>query len=226
MTSMTSTPSDLLSDVARQTGLDQNASATAVRIAIDLLAPGLGWAARRDLMDLSPGGPVGRRTAVGSSARSSPRARPHAEELYWRIGHELGISPAQARETAQVVCQALHARLSPDTRTLVHRDAHPTVADLFSPSAAAEAPPVDEPEHRIPGTGRTLASGQPGSRHPLAEPSPSGQRESVARASNPHGERKLSSGQPGGPAGPGSPRDLAEGRPGSNRPVVDTGPDD
>lgn len=226
---MTTPSSDVLSDVARKTGLDSSASATAVSIAVELLAPGLGWAARHDLIALVPDQPtVPNRSAKGGPGGRppSPRTRPHAEELYWRIGHELGMSPAQARETAQVVCQALHAHLPAETRILIHRDAHPTVAALFSPSAAAAAPSADEPAARSAGAGRTLATGQPGSRHSVADTPPSAQRESVVRATNPHAERKLSSGQPGGPSGPGSPRDLAEGQPGSDRPIVDAGPED
>jgi hypothetical protein len=65
--------------------------------------------------------------------------------------------------------------------------------------------------------GHTLATGRPGSRHPLSEAAPSaGQSDSVVANGNPHGDRKLSSAPDTAVADT-----LADGRPGSGAPLAD-----
>ena len=80
--------------------------------------------------------------------------------------------------------------------------------------SAPRAPEVDEPHGTRPGHGHTLATGRPGSRHPLSESGPRpAQTDSVA-TENPHGDSKLSSAtapgvEPLATAGPGPEETLA-----------------
>lgn len=61
-------------------------------------------------------------------------------------------------------------------------------------------------------TGNNLASGRPGSRHPLSEAKPNGgQSNSVVESTNPHGDTKLSSSK--GLTQEREKEDLAEGQP-------------
>ncbi|MBX3231426.1 MAG: hypothetical protein KIT84_10810 [Labilithrix sp.] len=70
------------------------------------------------------------------------------------------------------------------------------------------------------GRGHTLATGRPGSRHPISEARHAGAHaESVVRSDNPHGDMKLSSAR--GTTQEREHEDLAEGKPGADRNLAD-----
>jgi uncharacterized protein (DUF2267 family) len=113
------------------------------------------------------------------------------DEFYKRVARREGQPLSAAREHAQAVCRALldilGARESQMLRASVWPDLlYPSLEDRFAP--------------HMPGHGPALATGRPGSRHPLSEARPPDRahRESVVHAENPHGARKLSSGAPRG----------------------------
>jgi hypothetical protein len=72
-----------------------------------------------------------------------------------------------------------------------------------------------------PGRGTTLATGRPGSRHPVSEAHEDrAHTESIARSDDPHGDTKLSSSR--GLTQERLRETLAEGRPGPEHPVSNT----
>jgi uncharacterized protein (DUF2267 family) len=83
------------------------------------------------------------------------------EEFYARVSRRAGLSHGFAREHVQAVCRALYALLDPRAQPCI--DVWP---ELVRPSLADRWPPV------VPTHGRTLATGRPGSRHPLSEAKP------------------------------------------------------
>ena len=83
------------------------------------------------------------------------------EEFYARVSRRAGLSHGFAREHVQAVCSALSSLLAPRVRTRIG-----LWLDLVQPSLADRLPPV------VGTHGRTLATGRPGSRHPLSEARP------------------------------------------------------
>lgn len=132
-----------------------------------------------------------------------------------RVVEQTGLYPGRAVEVIQVVCRALREVLPEDAaarlRPLLPEALRP---ELDEPSEPLP-PPVPERHERpdAPGEGRTLATGRPGSRHPLSEAAPrTAHSQSVARNDDPHGDTKLS-----GARGLTQERlheSLAEGHPG------------
>ena len=89
-------------------------------------------------------------------------------EFYHRVCQRQGVDRSFGVEHAQVVCRVLAEGLTDDARTRLHKELSPPLADLFRipprPSrlgATLHLPPRG-PEH-------TLATGRPGSLHPLSE---------------------------------------------------------
>lgn len=146
--------------------------------------------------------------------RVGPSSGPHPVEVYERMAARRGIRAGVAKEEIEVVLRALSAWLDPDTREQLRRALPPAMAAPFEVAPPAGPPPQVT---RPPG-GTTLASGRPGSEHPLSEARPDrAQRESVVRATNPHGDIKLSSS-----AGIAEERrgdTIATGTPGSKVPI-------
>ena len=102
---------------------------------------------------------------------------------------EVDRVPRTRGEHALAVCHAIHDMLSPEER---RRLTSPAWEAVVRPSVADRHPARLPSRH-----GRTLADGRPGSTPPVSEAAPDPtQRESVVRADNPHGDRKLSSGAP------------------------------
>jgi hypothetical protein len=119
-----------------------------------------------------------------------------------------------ASEVLGVVAGALADAWTEDDRRVVLADLPPDLRALFADREPAEGlrrhPPRAEPELD---ERRTLSTGRPGSRHPLAT-SAAEDRDASGRP-NPHGESKLSS---GGPALERGRHTLATGKPsGSTR---------
>jgi uncharacterized protein (DUF2267 family) len=111
--------------------------------------------------------------------------------LVARVAKHEGVALGFAHEHAQSVFRALGELLPEESRVHLERVLAPEVARLFHASDAAEP---EAPPH-APRTGRrTLSEGSLEATHPIAEAAvEAGQRNSVARASNPHAETKLSS---------------------------------
>jgi uncharacterized protein (DUF2267 family) len=139
-------------------------------------------------------------------------------EFYDRIWRLEGSPRGFAVEHAQVVCQLVAEALSEDHRHRLQRHLPPDFAALFTPRKPAPPPPEHVLPARDPREGRTLASGRPGSAHPLSEArADRTHTHSVAREENPHGESKLSSA-----AGLTQEREretLATGKPGPKHPL-------
>lgn len=107
--------------------------------------------------------------------------------------------------------------MSDDARSIMQAHFPALYAELFAPRPRAGEPPPHV--HRAqPSVGATLATGRPGSLHPLSEGRPDqGHSHSVARSASPHEDTKLSTSR-------GSTQErlgetLAEGRPGPSRPL-------
>jgi uncharacterized protein (DUF2267 family) len=155
--------------------------------------------------------------AAALARRRGPAQITDAGGLARRVGELAGLPLAHALEQAQVVCQVLAELSDPDA--LAHlATLPPGLAALLEPRARGPAPPPPRRPATAPGTGRTLASGRPGSGHPLSESSADrAHRESLARAAEPHGQDKLSTSHGG--ADERRRDDLSTGRPGSTRPL-------
>jgi uncharacterized protein (DUF2267 family) len=137
------------------------------------------------------------------------------EELYEHLSVVARVPFGEAMELAGAACEALGGALDAETRVLLCRRLPETWAALASERAPAAVP--EHPRGTSPGQGHTLATGRPGSLHPLSEAHPrEAQAESIARAENPHGERKLSSGRPDT-----AEQALANGRPGASASLAD-----
>ena len=141
------------------------------------------------------------------------------EALYEHVSVRVRLPFGLAAELAGAACEALAAAVDPETRVLLRRRLPPAWADLATVRAPGEPLDLEPTRGTRPGHGHTLASGRPGSHHPLSEGHPPGaQAESIARAQNPHGERKLSSGRPDAAEQP-----LSTSRPGASAPLADAG---
>jgi len=137
-------------------------------------------------------------------------------DVYHRVAEREHAQLGFAREHTGVVLEALAAVLSPYARERLAGGLPSGMAVLLEPPAVVPAPtPVVRAREQT-----TLASGRPGSRHPLSEARPDrAHRESVARADNPHDDTKLSSSH--GLTQEREDDSLARGRLGSRRPLTD-----
>jgi uncharacterized protein (DUF2267 family) len=123
---------------------------------------------------------------------------------------EPGITVGRAHELVASVCRVLAEELS--TRALlVLCTAVPTaISSLLATPAPEIAARPSEPRRN-----ETLATGRPGSRHPISETRPAARQTGSVADSNPHAGTKLSS-------TPGTTQErrhetFAEGRPGHDR---------
>lgn len=121
-----------------------------------------------------------------------------------------------ATEHMEVVCRALSELMQTATRTWL-AERLPEVAELFELPQAEQPPEHERPSS--PEAARNLASGRPGSTHPLSSANPEllAHEHSVARSDDPHASSKLSSAR--GLSQERDHRTLANGRPGSRRPL-------
>lgn len=144
----------------------------------------------------------------------APHAGFDAEGFYQRVGQRLGVREGIALELAAIVGLTLGELVRDDVLARVRRELPDELASLFNaPPPAPEAPSVHMHPER-----RTLAEGRGGGSRPLFAADPgAAQTESVARAENPHAETKLSSAR--GLTQEREGETLAEGRPGSERPL-------
>jgi hypothetical protein len=139
------------------------------------------------------------------------------EAFYESVAQRVPTTVGHAREIAQVVLKLISARLGPERRGRLAHHAGPSMAWLWEQPPRPDAPPSRSRAAPAPGHGHTLASGRPGSLHPLADAGPLGQTDSVVRSENPKADRKLSSAQ--GTTAEQTHRTLAEGQPGSDHAI-------
>jgi uncharacterized protein (DUF2267 family) len=142
-----------------------------------------------------------------------------AAELYARVGRRMHVDLGEAHERADVALRVIGTVLDDDLRRrLAHALPVPIAERLYEPELG-EPPPYQEATTAPRMT--TLASGRPGSRHPLADaPPPDGHTQSIAQNDDPHGETKLSSAR--GLTQERFDDSLAKGRPpGPLRPVAE-----
>jgi hypothetical protein len=155
--------------------------------------------------------PVPLATAV---LRPGPAAASRPSDLYQQLATTEAINLGLSVEHAKAACSGVAEWLDGEARSLLARRLPPPWAELFTPVAvAAES---DVPAGTVPGHGRTIATGRPGSRRPLAEATPpAAQSDSVVTTDNPHADRKLSSA-----AEPDGASQLATARPGAEYPIA------
>lgn len=143
------------------------------------------------------------------------RSPVHVPELYARVADASGVEPGIAVEIAQMHFQWLAERLRPELRHELRQDLGREWSSLLMDAR----PPAREPGAHVhvppmPGPGRTLADGAPGSARPLASSRPpSGQRDSISGTDDPKGDSKLSGGRPPDPSS--TDHSLATGEPGA-----------
>jgi uncharacterized protein (DUF2267 family) len=114
------------------------------------------------------------------------------EELFERVRRRGRMTAGRARENAEIVLTALGECLSHDLRRRIARGLPEQAAELL----CGGRPLGEPPPHRAASHARrdaTLASGRPGSTHPVSEAAVTpGHMHSIARSPSPHGETKLS----------------------------------
>ncbi|MCC6619831.1 MAG: hypothetical protein IT385_01170 [Deltaproteobacteria bacterium] len=139
-----------------------------------------------------------------ADARSGPAAA---------VAAALGVAPERADAIANVVLVAALESLGDRAPSLIAAlppDLRPTPTSTAGDMPVSRAP-------RPPAEDHSLAGGRPGHGHPLADAAPErAHTHSIARADDPHADTRLSSAHGVG-AAPG--RSLADGRPGSERPL-------
>ncbi len=146
------------------------------------------------------------------------------DELYHRVARGEGVERSFGAEHAQAVCQVLGEAIPEDARHRLQTHLGPGLAPLFEPRDTPLPPP--RPVHCAPpvdpGQGTTLATGKPGSRHPVSEAQPErAHSQSIARSDDPHADTKLSTSC--GLTQERFDESLASGRPpGPEHPVSDT----
>ncbi len=115
-----------------------------------------------------------------------------ASELYERARRRGGVAPGCGIEHTQIALRVLGDALDEETRTRLRRALPLAIGALLVPADEGAPPPQSAPPHSAPID--SLASGRPGSRHPLSEArADRTQAHSVVREANPHGDTKLSS---------------------------------
>jgi len=115
----------------------------------------------------------------------------HADptKLVERVAASEPTLTSAAREHVQIVCGALATMLDPASQARLQKALPPDLVALFQTSETPEQPPhADryEPQHHV------LATGRPGSAHPVSSSRPPEPAHSVGER-NPHGDTKLSS---------------------------------
>ncbi len=180
------TYSALLQNVEHQTGLGPEQAEAAVLSGLSVLLRSLGPTVRGQLLAQLP-------TPLLVSLERFPIDQSLTDPV-GELAQDRDVSLAVARELLQVVGGAVAETVDPSIVSTLLSALRPSLVPFIAPTP-------DRPswQGRPPsGSGTTLATGRPGSRHPLSEAGPSrpGQSGSIAMETNPHGDRKLSSGAP------------------------------
>lgn len=182
---------DLLERVARLTGVRLEDDTTVERALVATLG---------ELLAELP--EVDRRALAAVLPHEYLTSRAHAlseGSPVQRVASRAALPRGLAREETAAVLRVLLDALSDEARTRLVRHLEPELRTLIQSTDAAHvehvAPPVRPAAHPAPAQPRaTLASGHPGSDHPLSEARPDvAHRHSVARSDEPHANTKLSS---------------------------------
>ncbi len=127
-------------------------------------------------------------------------------------GHALqpSLMGSHGRELLASVCHVLGEELSNDAMRVLRRSLPRDLVELLAEPSRELAEHAADSRH-----GTTLASGRPGSRHPVSEAAPARGQAGFVGESNPHGGTKLSS-------SPGTTQErhhetIAEGHPDERR---------
>jgi hypothetical protein len=190
-----------------------------INATIKVLAAGLDEHGRKILVDRLDGQ---EREVAKQSTGGRIEITP--EVLYQSIAQQEDVERGFAKEHVQATCTALAELLDPADRAQLKARLGERIGALLIPRRELRGP-IAQPSghhHSDPeGRGRTLAAGRPGSRHPLSEAKHSGAHtHSVARSQNPRRDTKVSS--TSGSSARREKRTLAEGKPGSERPLSET----
>jgi len=205
----------LLAEVVRRSGVPEPTAETALRAFVVALAPGAGGPTRNAVSrELPP--PLDALFRKPSSA--APAVRDAVINTVAAAAH---LEGAAAFELYGVVASEIAGLLEPETRARLTADLEPDLGRDLVPPSEASALPVAHHEQPLGPRGHTLATGSPGSDHPLSTSRADLAHEhSVGRAVAPHQLTKLS-----GTTGISSERygrTLAGGEPGSDEPVSES----
>ena len=99
---------------------------------------------------------------------------------------EPGATAGEAREIVASVCRVLAEELSTEAVSAIHASGPVGYAQLFATPSREQSGSAGDRED-------TLATGQPGSRHPIVEARPERTQTNSIAADNPHDATKLSS---------------------------------
>jgi uncharacterized protein (DUF2267 family) len=123
----------------------------------------------------------------------------------------LGQTVGRARELIASVCRVLAEQLSIEAIAAIRRALPPDLAALVV------SPALEHHEISAEPAATTLATGRPGSRHPISDSARSARQPESITSDNPHADTKLSSSS--GTTQERHHETLADGRPGSSRPL-------
>lgn len=186
MTPLHVTTNDLVERALRDGFLDHGTAARAVDATLGAFGVCL---ARDEARALA--GALSHRLA-GLVEGADRRADGDVGAFFARVSEREGVPVGLAREHASIVLRALGVGLDPALRARLSRVLPEELAAMLAPRAPSTPPAHPHPSHAPPLT--TLASGRPGSHHPMsASKPPAAHQHSVVAATNPHGDSKLSS---------------------------------
>lgn len=188
-----------IAHVASHAGVSIERAERVTRVVLSGLASDLTSAIQQFVADELPA-PLGQALREASGV-----AVPLEERLL-----EPGMTAGRARELVASVCRVLAEVLSTDAVKALRAAVRPWLAELLVTPAQDLATLPPEPRRNA-----TLATGRPGSSHPISESHPTGQQAGSVAEANPHGGAKLSS-------SPGMTQErrhetFAEGQPGYDR---------
>lgn len=142
-----------------------------------------------------------------------------ARDLYAAVERAERVKPGYAHEHVQIVLRALGELLPDELDDRVEEAIAPSIAELLRGFAQTDGEPPPYAEVHS-ARHHTLATGKPGSAHPLSEsPPPGPQSESVA-AENPHADTKLSTAH--GETQEREHESLADERPNTSRTIAES----
>lgn len=185
----------------------------AMRRAVNMAARGLGAKISGELVhQLARGMPPVLATSLQVGVSEPPL---ELDGLYARVSEASGLRFGVALELTQTTFAVIAELGNPEAVERARASLPDEWSALLqppSPTRTQDRPPP--PAELDPGTGHTLATGRPGSRHPVSGSEPSrGQRDSIATSDDPHSDTKLSATR--GISSERKGESLAEGRPGS-----------
>jgi hypothetical protein len=126
--------------------------------------------------------------------RGGPRA-PSGLGLIDRVAAREALSHGRAKEAVESVLRSLSELLDDETSARMRKHLPAGLDATFTPRAESALEPSAPAPRALHTTPRaTLATGRPGSLHPLSEARPErAHTHSIARSTDPHGDTKISS---------------------------------